>query len=112
MPAAVKPIPVNPDYVRVAAKLPLAERKMRMALVDTALARGAVQGPSSVWPDPNVKMDRVLTPDENHWVRRSLLLMPDERAALRAAIAKLPDEAESAPYFQGQGQGGRGRHNP
>jgi hypothetical protein len=85
---------VNADYVHVAARCTLAERAAHIADTDEAIAKGAVQGSNSVWPDPKIALSHPQTPAQIHWTRHALRLTPAELEATRAALAALPPTAK------------------
>ena len=90
---------VKAKRIVAAAGIPLAERKRRIADTDEAIAKGAKQGPDSIWPDPNITMSHVQTADEEHWTRYALRHTPEELAELREAIAELSPDAAPRPPF-------------
>src|ERR1700690_284118 len=88
---------IKAKRIASASHITLEERRKRIADTDEAIAKGARQGPGAIWPDPNIKMSHVQTPEEVHWTHDALGHTPAELAELRAAIALLPPTAKPRP---------------
>ncbi len=74
------------QYLKLALGLKPEVLTRCMAEFDEAVRKGAKRGPGSIWPDPNVKLDKPQSKFSEHWVHKGLLLTFEAAKASRANI--------------------------